>query len=247
MSASRDSLLNQAINALPFELHIPRYQFCGPGTWLTKRLARDDTGINPLDAMCRKHDIAYSRSNDLTDRNAANKVLANKTRMRHHQRFDSELESRRCCRLDSDENQDQDRHEHESEEEENNEKKDNKKTDTIDGYHKRRITFSANVGRVNSRKLQRHDRAMEQGCRLYFSLYKRGQDVAAKKKNAKRTIKMPTGAIRHTCSRDVCAYFRDVFMRNALPTSGALKRKRHRESRRCDRTRYSLGSLCEEE
>jgi len=48
----------------PFELHIPEYQFCGPGTHLEKRLARDGQGINPLDAACCEHDIAYSRSND---------------------------------------------------------------------------------------------------------------------------------------------------------------------------------------
>ncbi|KYN17138.1 hypothetical protein ALC57_10593 [Trachymyrmex cornetzi] len=77
MSASR-GLLNRAINALPFELHIPGYQFCGPGTRLAKRLARGDAGINPLDAACREYDIAYSRSNDLTDRHAADKVLADK-------------------------------------------------------------------------------------------------------------------------------------------------------------------------
>ena len=53
-------LLNRAINALPIELHIPGYQFCGPGTHLEKRLVRGDRGINPLDAACREHDIAYS-------------------------------------------------------------------------------------------------------------------------------------------------------------------------------------------
>ncbi|KYQ58515.1 hypothetical protein ALC60_02489 [Trachymyrmex zeteki] len=78
MSTSRGDLLNRVINALPFELHISGYQFCGPGTRLTKRLARGDTGINPLDAACREHDIAYSRSNDLTNRHAADKVLADK-------------------------------------------------------------------------------------------------------------------------------------------------------------------------
>ena len=82
MSASGGSLLNRTINALPFELHIPGYQFCGPGTRLTKRLARGDVGINPLDAACREHDIAYSRSNDLTDRHAADKVLAKEARKR---------------------------------------------------------------------------------------------------------------------------------------------------------------------
>ncbi|KYN10235.1 hypothetical protein ALC57_17633, partial [Trachymyrmex cornetzi] len=39
-----------------FELHIPGYQFCGPGTRLEKRLARGDRDINPLDAACREHE-----------------------------------------------------------------------------------------------------------------------------------------------------------------------------------------------
>jgi len=80
MSASGCNLLNRAVNALPFELHIPGYQFCGPGTRLAKGLARGDAGINPLDAACRDHDIAYSHSNDLTDRHAADNILAEKAR-----------------------------------------------------------------------------------------------------------------------------------------------------------------------
>jgi len=75
-------LLNSAINALPFELHIPGYQFCGPGTRLSERLARGDQGINSLDAACREHDIAYSRSNDLTERHVADRILAEKARRR---------------------------------------------------------------------------------------------------------------------------------------------------------------------
>ena len=82
MSASGGSLLNRAVNALPFELHIPGYQFYGPGTRLAKRLARGDAGINPLDAVCREHDIAYSHSNDLTNRHAADNILAEKARKR---------------------------------------------------------------------------------------------------------------------------------------------------------------------
>ena len=81
MSASRGGLLNR-VNALPFELHIPGYQFCGSGTRLAKRLARGDAGINPLDATCRDHDIAYLHSNDLADRQAANNILAEKARKR---------------------------------------------------------------------------------------------------------------------------------------------------------------------
>jgi len=72
------SLLNRAINALPFELHIPGYQFCGPGTHLEKRLARGDRGINSLDAACREHDIAYSRSNDLAERHVADNISSRK-------------------------------------------------------------------------------------------------------------------------------------------------------------------------
>ena len=80
MSASGGSLLNRAVNAVPFELHIPGYQFCGPDTRLTKRLARGDAGINPLDAACREHDTAYSPSNGLTDRHAADNILVEKAR-----------------------------------------------------------------------------------------------------------------------------------------------------------------------
>lgn len=70
-------LLNTAINKLPFELHLPRYQFCGPGTKLTKRLARGDTGINPLDAACKEHDIAYSKNREnIEARHVADRLLA---------------------------------------------------------------------------------------------------------------------------------------------------------------------------
>ena len=58
-------------------MHIPGYQYCGPGTKLTKRLARGDPGINPLDAACKEHDIAYSKDRDnLEARHTADKVLA---------------------------------------------------------------------------------------------------------------------------------------------------------------------------
>lgn len=75
-------LLNSVINRLPLELHIPGYQFCGPGTRLRKRLARGDRGINPLDAACRDHDIAYSQNRESADRHAADRVLADKARVR---------------------------------------------------------------------------------------------------------------------------------------------------------------------
>ncbi|EFN88379.1 hypothetical protein EAI_09683, partial [Harpegnathos saltator] len=64
------------------ELHIPEYQFCSLGTRLVKLLARGDPGINSLDAACREHDIAYSRSNNLSDRHAVDEILAVKARKR---------------------------------------------------------------------------------------------------------------------------------------------------------------------
>ncbi|KAJ8914326.1 hypothetical protein NQ315_011313 [Exocentrus adspersus] len=62
-------VINTLINKLPFELHIPGYQYCGPGIKLAKRLARGDPGINKLDQSCREHDIAYNQN--LEDRHNA--------------------------------------------------------------------------------------------------------------------------------------------------------------------------------
>ena len=71
-------IVNNLINKLPFELHLPGgYQYCGPGTKLQKRLAGGDPGINPLDYACKDHDIAYSENSDnIERRNAADKILA---------------------------------------------------------------------------------------------------------------------------------------------------------------------------
>lgn len=68
-------LLNSAINNLPFELHLPGYNYCGPGTKLQKRLLRGDKGINALDEACMKHDIAYDKYSNLTDRHKADLEL----------------------------------------------------------------------------------------------------------------------------------------------------------------------------
>ena len=57
-------IINSLINNLPVELHIPGYQYCGPGTKVLKRVARGDPGINPLDSACKKHDLAYLHNKD---------------------------------------------------------------------------------------------------------------------------------------------------------------------------------------
>lgn len=68
-------LVNGLINKLPFELHLPGYQYCGPGTKLAKRIARGDKGVNPLDAACKVHDIAYSNNKSLEERHKADYEL----------------------------------------------------------------------------------------------------------------------------------------------------------------------------
>ena len=72
------TVINRTIDFLPVELHLPGYQYCGPGTNLRKRLARGDPGINKLDAACKQHDIAYSRSKDGKIRSKADKILADR-------------------------------------------------------------------------------------------------------------------------------------------------------------------------
>jgi Phospholipase A2-like domain len=71
---------NSFLNKLPFELHMPGgYNYCGPGTRLTERLSRGDTGINPLDEACKMHDITYSKyPNDVAKRHEADKILEEK-------------------------------------------------------------------------------------------------------------------------------------------------------------------------
>lgn len=68
-------LINDIINKLPFALHLPGYEYCGPGTKLEERLAKGQRGINPLDAACREHDIAYRDHKDLESRHRADKEL----------------------------------------------------------------------------------------------------------------------------------------------------------------------------
>lgn len=72
------SLINKIIDKLPIELHLPTYQFCGPGTHLEKRLKRGDLGIDELDRACREHDISYFKYSDSEKRNKADNILIHK-------------------------------------------------------------------------------------------------------------------------------------------------------------------------
>lgn len=41
------------------EMHIPGYNYCGPGTDVEGRVRRGDRGVNELDCACKQHDIEY--------------------------------------------------------------------------------------------------------------------------------------------------------------------------------------------
>lgn len=75
-------IVNRLINKLPVELHIPGYNFCGPGTKLATRLSRGDQGVNELDEACKRHDIAYADNSDLASRHVADKDLYKKAKER---------------------------------------------------------------------------------------------------------------------------------------------------------------------
>lgn len=77
-----EGLLNYLINNLPFEAHVPGYNYCGPGTKLKERLIRGDKGINQLDEACKLHDIAYSKYSDLENRHKADYKLLNMAKIR---------------------------------------------------------------------------------------------------------------------------------------------------------------------
>ncbi len=59
------------------EYHLPGYNFCGPGTDLSKRLARGDKPINKLDACCMVHDVVYSETSSSSKRVEADRKLRN--------------------------------------------------------------------------------------------------------------------------------------------------------------------------
>ncbi|WP_185964921.1 hypothetical protein, partial [Klebsiella pneumoniae] len=70
--------INDFINNLPFELHVPGYQFLGPGTKINKRIKRGEPGINPLDQAAREHDIYYRDHTNVEERNKADEILEDK-------------------------------------------------------------------------------------------------------------------------------------------------------------------------
>ena len=70
------SLLNNFINNLPVEMHLPGHNFTGPGTKLNKKLKPDLTPkewskpVNRVDKAAYHHDICYLKNDDTATRNA---------------------------------------------------------------------------------------------------------------------------------------------------------------------------------
>jgi len=73
--ASRKGFLNDTINSLPMEMHLPGHNFIGPGKKLNKRLNPDMTPkawlktINRVDTSAYHHDICYVKTKDTKPRN----------------------------------------------------------------------------------------------------------------------------------------------------------------------------------
>ncbi|MBP1527570.1 MAG: hypothetical protein H9Q66_06600 [Spiroplasma ixodetis] len=67
--------VNSLIDNLPFELHLPGYQYNGPGTNLDLKLSQGVKPINKLDEAAMNHDIAYARSKDHDKRHEADYKL----------------------------------------------------------------------------------------------------------------------------------------------------------------------------
>ena len=70
------SLLNKAMNNLPFKMHLPGHNYTGHGTKLKKRLKPDLTPkewskpVNRVDKAAYHHDICYLKNDDTATRNA---------------------------------------------------------------------------------------------------------------------------------------------------------------------------------
>ena len=64
---------------LPFEKHLPGMRYCGPGTRLDLRLDEEpypgNEPVDRVDEAALKHDLEYSKYEDLKHRNKADKQM----------------------------------------------------------------------------------------------------------------------------------------------------------------------------
>lgn len=67
--------LHQLLANIGVESHWPGYHYMGPGTKLKTRLQRGDPGINRLDKIAKRHDIAYTKAKSLQDKWKADQTM----------------------------------------------------------------------------------------------------------------------------------------------------------------------------
>jgi hypothetical protein len=70
-------IVNTVIDSLPFEMHVPGYEYLGPGTKLQEKLRKGVKPINKLDEAALEHDKVYYNTGDTKERAKADKVLEN--------------------------------------------------------------------------------------------------------------------------------------------------------------------------
>ena len=68
-------VVNSFIDNLPLELHVPGYEYLGPGTNLDLKLSQGVKPKNKLDEAAQNYDIAYTRSSDTAKRHEADYKL----------------------------------------------------------------------------------------------------------------------------------------------------------------------------
>lgn len=78
-------ILNSIINSLPVEMHVPGYNYLGPGTKYDQRINGEygedyQLPVNALDAAAMMHDKAYKKL-DIASRTKADKALRKEAQM----------------------------------------------------------------------------------------------------------------------------------------------------------------------
>ena len=80
-------LVNSLIDNLPLEVHVPGYEYLGPGTNLDLKLSQGVKPKNKLDEAAKNHDIAYARSSDVTSIASLLSTLVYETCISTHNSF----------------------------------------------------------------------------------------------------------------------------------------------------------------
>jgi len=80
-------IVNNIINKLPVELHVPGYQYLGPGTYFDTKYVKNHKPKNDLDKAAYEHDLKYSQTTksenpeqykkNIAERHVADEILKN--------------------------------------------------------------------------------------------------------------------------------------------------------------------------